>query len=175
MLVASLKCPQMLFRNLQMEYNCCLSFSELTEVFKSSGSRQILQIQIPATAKTEFKFGWMLLILPPFFVATAVGSLNSNIEIYPKDITVICITLTWPFHNISESERFYSFNTVVEVNQHLDQGKSLCHTRLKVCASLANPELLRNNLQASVYITCFQQTTTTILTEQNSPLRLLWG
>lgn len=104
-----------------------------------------------------------------------MGSLNSDIEIYPKDITVVCIILTWPFHNTSESERFYSFDTVVEVNQHLDQGKSLCHTRLKVCASLANPELLRNNLQASVYITCFQQTTTTILTEQNNPLRLLWG
>lgn len=39
--------------------------------------------------------------------------------------------------------------------------------------SPANPEVTRNDLQASVYTTHFQQTPTTILTLQNSPPSLL--
>lgn len=70
---------------------------------------------------------------------------------------------------------------LVKVNPHLGQDKSfVSHQAQYVPCSFvspANPEEFRNNLQASVYKTCFQQTTTTttILALLNSPLRLLWG
>lgn len=45
------------------------------------------------------------------------------------------------------------------------------------CSSFspANPEVTRDHLQASDYMACFQQTPTTILTLQNSPLNVPSG
>ncbi len=75
---------------------------------------------------------------------------------------------------------FYSFHTVIwksEGQPGFRSGWVTPGSEFVACSrfSPANPEVTRSDLQASVYMTCFQQTTTTVLTLQNSPPRLLWG